>query len=179
MAAKGGWKDKYLVPGYENAEQNHLKAGTFVYSLASALRPLNESQQTIIMQALGPLFEMIDVTAVPKSFTAMARRLGLQKELSRKLCRIDYCTEHQSCGFMQNIPLAKRTLQAMHLCEVCNKQIYNITESYNITGGPDFKYHPRQCDYVIDPYETMRDFLNRPGFFELFEKQWEAIEASI
>jgi hypothetical protein len=179
MAAKGGWKDEYLVPGYEDAEQNHLKAGTFVYSLASALRPLNESQQTIIMQALGPLFEMIDVTAVPKSFTAMARRLGLQEELSRKLCRIDYCTEHQSCGFMQRIPLAKRTLQAMHLCEVCNKQIYNITESYNITGGPDFKYHPRQCDYVIDPYETMRDFLNRPGFFELFEEQWEAIEASI
>ena len=100
MAAKEKWKDNYLVPGYEDAEQKHLKAGTFVYSLATALRPLNESQQTIIMQALGPLFEMINVTAVPKSFTAMASKLGLQNELNRKLCRIDYCTEHESCGFM-------------------------------------------------------------------------------
>ena len=80
MAAKGNWKEHFLVPGYTDAEQKHLKAGTFVYSLATALRPLNESQQTIIMQALGPLFEMINVTAVPKSFTAMASKLGLQNE---------------------------------------------------------------------------------------------------
>ena len=44
-----GWKDRYLVPGFENAELEHLKAGAFVYSLAKALRPLNESQQTIVM----------------------------------------------------------------------------------------------------------------------------------
>ena len=168
-----GRKDRYLVPGFENAELEHLKAGAFVYSLAKALRPLNESQQTIVMQALVPLFEQIKVTAVPKSFKVMASKLGLQNELNRKLRRVDYCTEHEHCGFMQRIPLADRTPQAMPLCEVCNEQIYNIT------AGPDPKYHPRQCDYVIDPYETMRDFMNRPGFFDLFEKQWEAIEASI
>ena len=96
-----GWKDRYLVPGFENAELEHLKAGAFVYSLAKALRPLNESQQTIVMQALVPLFEQIKVTAVPKSFKVMASKLGLQNELNRKLRRVDYCTEHEHCGFMQ------------------------------------------------------------------------------
>ena len=172
MSAKEDLKDHFLVPGYENEELENLKAGAFVYSLATALRPLNKSQQTIIMQAMLHLFVMINVTAVPTTFSVMASRLGLQNELNRKLCRVDYCTEYKHCGFMQRTPLADRTPQAMPLCEVCQAQIYNIT------AGSDPKYHPQQCDYVIDPYETMRDFLNRPGFFELFETQWEAIADS-
>ena len=116
MAANEDWKDEFLVPGYENEELEHLKAGAFVYSLATALRPLNESQQTIIMHAMLPLFDQINVTAVPTTFTVMATRIGLQNELNRKLCRVDYCTDYKRCGFMKRTPLVQHTPQAMHHC---------------------------------------------------------------
>ena len=53
--ADTAWEDEFLVPGYEGEE--HLKAGEFVYSLAMALRPLSETQQTILLQCMRPLFE--------------------------------------------------------------------------------------------------------------------------
>ena len=168
--ADTAWGDEFLVPGYEGEE--HLKAGEFVYSLAMALRPLSETQQTILLQCMRPLFEQVKISAVPKTFKGMGGKLGLSSELERKLCRIDYC-DGSACGFMQLVPLERREIGRLPLCEVCDRNIYKVTP------GPNPKFQPKVCDYVIDPYETITDFLNRPDFLELYEEQWVAVDASI
>ena len=72
--ADTAWEDEFLVPGYEGEE--HLKAGEFVYSLAMALRPLSETQQTILLQCMRPLFEQVKISAVPKTFKGMGGEAG-------------------------------------------------------------------------------------------------------
>jgi hypothetical protein len=159
-----------LVPGY--AESHHLKAGEFVLSLCHAFKPLNETQQSAVLQTFQPLFSQLGITSVPKDFKGLAAKLGFGRELNRKLTRVDYCTDHENCGFMQLVPMVDRTMADAPLCEVCDKQIY-------IKAPGKDKYQPIWCDYIVDPYESVLDLLNRKEFFDLYEEQWPLVSQAI
>lgn len=160
--------EKPLIPGFE--KPHHLKVAAFVTTLWEALGPLGKAEQDRVLHALVPLWKQVGASDVPSSAEGFHRKFGLDIEIKRKLKRIDYC-DCKKCGFMQLIPLDERPQATCALCEHCFATIYDVS----VHRGK-MKLAPRSCDFVIDPYEAVKDFLNRPEFWEYYEELWPAVE---